>query len=69
MLNFIKIMHLLGQGNGYILMQNNLKNINFKKNQIFVKEEPKPKTGFTEKPSSKLMNIKCSDPFAPQKKV
>ena len=23
MLNFIKIMHLLGQGNGYILMQNN----------------------------------------------
>ncbi len=50
-------------------MQNNLKNINFKKNQIFVKEEPKPKTGFTEKPSSKLMNIKCSDPFAPQKKV
>ncbi len=46
-------------------MQNNVKNINFKKNQIFTKEEPKPKTGFTEKPSAKLMNIKCSDPFAP----
>jgi hypothetical protein len=44
---------------------NNLKKINFKNQKIFEKEEaPKVKTGFTEKPSSKLLNIKCSDPFA-----
>ena len=31
------------------------------------KEEIKPKTGFTEFPSAKLMNIKTADPFSEKK--
>ena len=34
---------------------------------VVKKEEIKPKTGFTEFPSAKLMNIKTADPFSEKK--